>query len=286
MSIEPGKLYVVATPIGNLGDISQRALDTLRSVAVIAAEDTRHSSVLLNHFGIRVPLISLHEHNEESRTDELLAQLAQGRSIALISDAGTPLISDPGFKLVRAARDAGVTVSPIPGACAAITALSAMGLPSDRFNFEGFLPAKSKARQERLAQLKEEPRTLIFYESSHRIVDSLEDAVEVLGSDREAGIAREMTKLHETLKRGSLAELLEWVRGDDQQRRGEFVLIVAAGPPQERPAGETGRILEILRRELPAKQAARIAAELTGERRNLLYRMLLDSGSAADEEEP
>jgi 16S rRNA (cytidine1402-2'-O)-methyltransferase len=274
VSIEPGILYVVATPIGNLADLSRRAIDVLRVATLIAAEDTRHSGVLLAHYGIGTPLISLHDHNEEARCALILERLAAGETIALISDAGTPLISDPGFKLVRAVTQAGMRVSPIPGPCALIAALSAAGMPSDRFVFEGFLPAKSTARREYMKALATESRTLVFYESSHRILESLADAAEVFGPEREAALARELTKMHETLRRQPLGTLLEWARADAQQRRGEFVLLVAGVPEKPRDI-DVDRVLEILRAELPPKQAVRLASAITGERRNALYKKII-----------
>lgn len=274
-----GTLYVVATPIGNLDDISARALRILREVALIAAEDTRHSLRLLQHFGIATPVAACHEHNERDEGGRFIARLQAGDSIALISDAGTPLISDPGFHLVRQAREAGVAVVPVPGACAAIAALSAAGLPSDRFAFEGFLPAKSAARLARLQGLREESRTLVFYEAPHRLLDTLNDLVAVFGDDREALLARELTKTFETLKGLPLAELRSWVEADHNQQRGECVLVVAGWRP---PVGEAAlddqvlRVLDLLLAELPLKKAAALAAEITGVRKNLLYQAALE----------
>ena len=215
-------LHVVATPIGNLADLSPRALDTLRTVAAICAEDTRHTRQLLAHFGIEQSLVALHEHNEDEMAGRLVARLLAGESLALVSDAGTPLVSDPGFRLVRAAREAGVRVSPVPGASALVAALSVAGLPSDRFVFEGFLPAKSGARRARLSALAGEPRTLLFYESSHRIEDTLADCVAAFGAERQAVVARELTKLFETVLDGTLAELHARVVADANQRRGSL----------------------------------------------------------------
>src|SRR5690242_12028000 len=222
-----GKLFVVATPIGNLADLSARAREILSGVDLIAAEDTRHSAALLAQFGIATRTLALHEHNEREKSAELVHRLREGAQIALISDAGTPLVSDPGYRLVRAAREAGIAVSPVPGACAAIAALSVAGLPSDRFVFEGFLPAKAAARRAHLQTLMTEMRTLIFYESSHRIVEALEDLVVVFGGERRAVLARELTKLFETVLDGALAELAARVNTDSNQQRGEFVLLVA-----------------------------------------------------------
>ncbi|TLY53103.1 MAG: 16S rRNA (cytidine(1402)-2'-O)-methyltransferase [Gammaproteobacteria bacterium] len=269
----PGVLYVVATPIGNLADLSARARDTLASVDLIAAEDTRHSAALLRHCGIAKRCVALHEHNEREVSAQLVQQMQAGKNIALISDAGTPLVSDPGFRLVRAAREAGVKVSPVPGACAAIAALSAAGLPSDRFVFEGFLPAKSAARRAHLQALIVETRTLIFYESSHRIVDALEDCVAVFGEARHAVVARELTKLFETVLDGSLAELHARVARDAEQQRGEFVLLIAGADENADSArlAEGRRIFELLRAELPPGRAAKLASEISGAPRNALY---------------
>ncbi|WP_023637564.1 16S rRNA (cytidine(1402)-2'-O)-methyltransferase, partial [Dickeya solani] len=224
--ISASTLYIVPTPIGNLADITQRALAVLQQVDLIAAEDTRHTGLLLQHFAINARLFALHDHNEQQKAEQLLARLQQGMSIALVSDAGTPLINDPGYHLVRRCREAGVRVVPLPGPCAAITALSAAGLPSDRFCYEGFLPAKTKARKDTLRDLLEEPRTLIFYESTHRLLDSLQDMVEVWGPARYVVLARELTKTWESLYGAPVAELLAWVQDDDNRRKGEMVLIV------------------------------------------------------------
>ncbi|MBE9515665.1 MAG: 16S rRNA (cytidine(1402)-2'-O)-methyltransferase [Proteobacteria bacterium] len=271
-----GKLYVVATPIGNLGDLSPRAQQTLDEVDCIAVEDTRHSGQLLTRFGINKPLISMHEHNERARAGGLIERLLAGESIALISDAGTPLISDPGFFLVRAAREAGIVVSPIPGPSAVITALSVAGLPSDRFCFEGFLPHKKGARQKRLHEVAGETATQIFYESPHRIDGTLGDMAAIFGEDRLASLARELTKLHETVLTGTLSELLQKVNEDANQRRGEIVLVVAGHQPDVQGIDpEAERVLNILLRELPLKKAAKIASEITGVSRNSLYDLAL-----------
>jgi 16S rRNA (cytidine1402-2'-O)-methyltransferase len=268
----PGKLFVVATPIGNLGDLSPRALEALKSVAAICAEDTRHTRQLLGHFGLEKPLIALHEHNEGDAAPPLVARLLAGESLALVSDAGTPLVSDPGFRLVRAAREAGIAVSPVPGASALIAALSVAGLPSDRFIFEGFLPAKGNARRERLAALVAEPRTLIFYESAHRIEDALEDAAAAFGGDRRAVLARELTKLFETVLDGTLVELAQRVRADANQRKGEFVLLVqGADEDAEAKVIEGRRLYAKLIEHLPPSTAAKLAAELSGAPRKALY---------------
>ncbi|PZP87865.1 MAG: 16S rRNA (cytidine(1402)-2'-O)-methyltransferase [Ectopseudomonas oleovorans] len=278
-SVQPGSLYVVATPIGNLDDISARALRILREVALIAAEDTRHSARLLQHFGIQTPLAACHEHNERDQGGRFLARLRAGEDVALISDAGTPLISDPGYHLVRQARAAGIAVVPVPGACALIAALSAAGLPSDRFIFEGFLPAKAAGRRARLEQVREEPRTLIFYEAPHRILECLQDMREVFGDDRPALLARELTKTFETLQGLPLAELCEWVAADSNQQRGECVVLVAgwqAPEGEEAVSAEALRVLDLLLSEMPLRRAAALAAEITGVRKNVLYQVALE----------
>lgn len=268
----PGILYVVATPIGNLGDFSARALETLKTVAAICAEDTRHTRQLLSHFGLERPLIALHDHNEGEAAAGLVARLLAGESLALVSDAGTPLVSDPGFRLVRAAREAGIVVSPVPGASALVAALSVAGLPSDRFVFEGFLPAKASARRGRLEQLASETRTLIFYESSHRIEDALADAVAAFGGERHAVIGRELTKLFETVLDGPLSVLQQRVGADPNQRKGEFVLLVqGASEDADAKVTEGKRLYAKLVMHLPPSTAARLAAELSGAPRKTLY---------------
>jgi len=272
-------LYVVATPIGNLDDISARALKILGAVKLIAAEDTRHSVRLLQHFGIQTPLAPCHEHNERDEGSRFIARLLAGDDVALVSDAGTPLISDPGYHLVRQARAAGITVVPVPGACALIAALSAAGLPSDRFMFEGFLPAKAVGRRARLEQVKEEPRTLIFYEAPHRILECLQDMQAVFGDERPAVLARELTKTFETLKGLPLAELRTFVESDSNQQRGECVVLVAGwSAPEGDQAVSTQamRVLDLLLAEMPLKRAAALAAEITGVRKNLLYQAALE----------
>ena len=272
------KLHVVATPIGNLADLSPRAQQILAEVDLIAAEDTRHTGRLLQHFNIKANLISVHDHNERQRAEMIIDRLSQGQQVALVSDAGTPLISDPGFILVRAVREAGFDVSPVPGCCAFVAALSASGMPSDRFSFEGFLPAKTGARQQTLSALSADTQTLIFYESTHRIVDSLKDMALTLGEDRFVLIARELTKTFETIKGAPLAELLEWIEADSNQQRGEFVVIVQGAPAREVTgiSAESERVLALLAAELPPKRAAALAAEITGANKKALYQLLLD----------
>lgn len=272
------ELYVVATPIGNLSDISARAVEILKQVDLIACEDTRHSVRLLNHLGINKPLLSYHDHNESEQTRNLIGKLQEGVRVALISDAGTPLISDPGYQLVHQAHENDIKVIPLPGPCALIAALSASGLPSDRFVFEGFLPAKHQGRIECFEKLKHETRTLIFYESTHRIMASLEDMMAVFGSGRQVVIARELTKAFETLKGAPLSELVEWVNEDANQRKGEVVLLVRGVETQasNEACVETEKVLAVLLEELPVKQAAQLAAKITGGKKNALYQMALE----------
>ena len=269
-----GILYIVATPIGNLQDITHRALDTFAQVDLIAAEDTRHSGLLLSHYGIKKPFFALHDHNEQEKAHILVEKLKQGSHIALISDAGTPLISDPGFHLVRQCREAGIRVVPLPGACAAITALCASGIASDRFCFEGFLPAKSKARKDKLENIAEEDRTLIFYESTHRILDTLEDMQSVLGDDRYIVLAREITKTWETITGNTIKNLREWLLEDPNRTKGEMVLIVEGKPKSDNNdeiSPQAVKALELIAEELPLKKAAAIVAELYGYKKNALY---------------
>ncbi|MGK0673072.1 MAG: 16S rRNA (cytidine(1402)-2'-O)-methyltransferase [Halothiobacillaceae bacterium] len=274
-----GTLYVVATPIGNLADWSPRAREVLASVGLIAAEDTRHSRKLLQHFGITTPLTAMHAHNEQQRVEELLGRLLGGQSVALISDAGTPLLSDPGFPLVRAALRAGVRVSPVPGPSAAMAALSVCGLPSDRFTFEGFLPAKGSARKARLAELADEVRTLIFFEAPHRLLDSLRDMAEVFGGGREATLARELSKTHETVRLDTLAALAEWVAGDENQQRGECVILVRGAAPvaagEMAGLGHQTLLRSLLAHGVPVKAAAAIAADLLGGSKKTYYQACL-----------
>lgn len=270
--VAAGHLYVVATPIGNLGDLSPRAQDVLQGVAAICAEDTRNTANLLTHFGIRNTLIAVHDHNESEICTRLVERLRGGDALALVSDAGTPLVSDPGFTLVRAARAANVPVITIPGPCAAIAALSISGLPSDRFAFEGFLPAKTTARRERLASLAHETRTLIVYESSHRIAECVADVARVLGASRPLCLARELTKLYEDSHSASAGEIVDWLAADDNRRRGEFVLIIGGASAQlDQRQAEGERVLRILLGSLPPSSAAKLAAEISGARKKDLY---------------
>jgi len=272
----PGVLYVVATPIGNLGDMVPRAVETLQLVDCIACEDTRHSRRLLDHFHISKPLLAYHEHNENSALTQMLSRLQQGESIALISDAGTPLISDPGYPLIRAAHEVGIRVVPIPGPSALVAALSASGLPSDRFVFEGFLPAKTGTRKNRLQALARESRTLIFYEAPHRIRDCLVEMVSIFGGEREAAIARELTKTHETIRTLSLSALLNFVDNDLNQQKGEIVILVRghAAEKNQNVDADAEKIVRLLRQHLPPKQAANLAAEITGVDKKRLYELL------------
>ncbi|AOF54116.1 16S rRNA (cytidine(1402)-2'-O)-methyltransferase [Rodentibacter caecimuris] len=275
-----GILYIVATPIGNLQDITQRALDIFSQVDLIAAEDTRHSGLLLSHYGIKKPFFALHDHNEQEKAVVLVEKLKQGSHIALISDAGTPLISDPGFHLVRQCREAGIKVVPVPGACAAITALCASGIASDRFCFEGFLPAKTKARKDKLENLSEEDRTLIFYESTHRILDTLADMQDVLGKDRYVVLAREITKTWETIMGDKVGNLRKWLAESPNRTKGEMVLIVEGKPKQENKgefSPQAIKALSLITQELPLKKAASIVAELYGYKKNALYQFGLNN---------
>jgi 16S rRNA (cytidine1402-2'-O)-methyltransferase len=276
-------LFIVATPIGNLGDISQRALEILRNVDLIAAEDTRHSSRLTQHFGISTRLVSYHDYSSSAREDTILAELAAGRSVALISDAGTPLISDPGYSLVARARQMQIRVIPIPGACALTTALCAAGLPTDRFVFEGFPPHKQGARRQLFESLADEQRTLIFYESPHRIADSIIDMKDLFGEQRQAVICRELTKTWETIHGDSLGALSQWIMADDNNRRGEFVVLIhgAAAADQDALLSDADRQLRILLEELPVKQAATLVAKLTGLKKNGVYKRALELAAAS-----
>lgn len=279
VSAEGATLYIVPTPIGNLGDITQRALDVLAQVDIIAAEDTRHTGKLLAHFNIQTKTFALHDHNEQHKAQALVDKLLSGQSIALVSDAGTPLISDPGYHLVNQCRQAGVKVVPLPGACAVITALSASGLPSDRFSFEGFLPAKSKGRKDKFLEIAKVERTCIFYESPHRINESLQDMLEILGPDRQVVLARELTKTFETIQGLPLGELIEWINQDENRKRGEMVLLIHGSREESNQAlpEEALRSLSILSKELSLKKAAALAAEIYNVKKNALYKWGLEN---------
>jgi 16S rRNA (cytidine1402-2'-O)-methyltransferase len=270
-----GILYVVATPIGNLSDITLRALEILKQVDCIAAEDTRHSKKLLEHFDIKKPMISLHNYNEGERSKVLLKRLQKGENLALISDAGTPLISDPGYQLIKFVREAKINVVPVPGPCAAITALCVSGLPTDKFIFEGFLPAKAAARRKRLEELITEPRTIIFYEAPHRIKFLINDLLNVFGKNRHAVLARELTKKFETIYGANLSELKSWLEVNKVQQKGEFVILLHGAEPKKTTEinEETLRILKILLSELSVKQAIVLATKITGESKNKLYKV-------------
>lgn len=270
-------LHIVATPIGNLSDISERAIQILKEVDLVAVEDTRHSGKLLQHLGISTPMLALHEHNETKKVHDIIEKLLAGTNIALISDAGTPLISDPGYHLVKTALEAGITVSPVPGPSALVAALSVSGLPSDSFIFEGFLPNKSSGRLKKLQTLVNENRTLIFYEAPHRIVACLQDMLEVFGAQRIAVIARELTKTFETIKNDSLENLLAWVKADTNQQRGEFVVLIQGIEKNKTVVDSEGEfILNTLMQELPLKQASQLAAKITGIKKNTLYQIGLN----------
>jgi 16S rRNA (cytidine1402-2'-O)-methyltransferase len=269
-------LYIVATPIGNLQDMVPRALEILQQATVIAAEDTRHSAKLMAHFGITTPMLSYHDHSNNADEARLLAVLRDGGNVALISDAGTPLISDPGYRLVKAALAAGFKVVPIPGPSAVIAALSVAGLPTDRFSFEGFLPAKSSARCTALEALVSEARTMVFFEAPHRIVETLQDMKAIFSPQRPATLVREITKTFETVRQDCLGELLDWVVADDNQQRGEIVLVVQGAPQRAvEISAEHERILKLLAAELPPKKAAALTAEITGADKKQLYQLLI-----------
>ncbi|TEA27495.1 16S rRNA (cytidine(1402)-2'-O)-methyltransferase [Candidatus Schmidhempelia bombi] len=276
--IIPSTLYIVATPIGNLADISQRAIDVLKQVDLIAAEDTRHTGLLLQQLLINGKLFSLHDHNEQQKAHQLIAKLKAGLSIALVSDAGTPLINDPGYHLVRQCHQQGIKVVPIPGACAAITALCAAGIASDRFIYEGFLPAKTKARQDKLTSLAQEPRTLIFYESTHRLIDTLQDIAHCFGADRYIVLAKELTKTWETIIGLPVKALLAWLADDEYRHKGEFVLIIEGYQKQEHEQLDPKVLstLTLLMQELPIKKAAALTAEIYNLKKNQLYKLALE----------
>ena len=275
-SVIEDALYLVATPIGNLGDITQRAVEILSQVDLIAVEDTRHSQRLLSHLGIKTKLLAYHEHNEEKITPKLLDDLTAGKSIALISDAGTPLISDPGYRLVSQAQEQDVKVIPIPGVCAAIAALSAVGLATDSFSFEGFPPAKSSARQHFFEQFSAQKSTIIFYVSCHKIIETLKDMQLVFGKYRRVGFAREITKTFETIKRMPLSALIDWVESDSNQRKGEIVLVVEGNMESHSDAGQVDQYLSILLEELPVKQSVSLVVKMTGENKNDVYKRALE----------
>ena len=277
------QLFVVATPIGHLDDMSYRAIDVLKSVSLIAAEDTRTSAQLMKHFNISTPLTACHEHNESNKIDILVQKLLNGEDIALISDAGTPLISDPGFKLVRAAQANGIRVIPVPGACAAIAALSAVGLPSDRFSFQGFLASKQSQRLQQLEKLKDETQTLIFYEAPHRILDSVKDMAAVFGAERPVGFAREITKTFETIKKMTLGELAEFIAADHHQQKGEIVLVVGgASEEKDMEQEKLDQLLQRLLQDLSVKAASQLAADLTGIKKKIAYQRALELSQAAE----
>lgn len=271
------QLFVVATPIGHLDDMTFRAIEVLKSVSVVAAEDTRQSAQLLKHYNISTPLTACHDHNESNKINILIERLKNGEDIALVSDAGTPLISDPGFKLVRAAQENHIRVIPVPGACAAIAALSAVGLPSDRFSFEGFLPSKQSQRMLQLEKLKHETQTLIIYEAPHRILDCVKDMVEVFGAERPVGFAREITKTFETIKKMTLAELLTFIENDHHQQKGEIVLVIG-GATQEHDLNQEklDKLLLRLLEDLSVKAASQLAADLTGIKKKVAYQRALE----------
>ncbi|WKE66075.1 16S rRNA (cytidine(1402)-2'-O)-methyltransferase [Gallaecimonas kandeliae] len=276
MNDTKGTLYIVPTPLGNLGDISQRALNVLGEVALICAEDTRHTGQLLHHFAIRTPTQSLHDHNEKQKAGFIIGKLEGGMDVALVSDAGTPLISDPGYTLVSQCREAGIKVVPLPGPCAAITALSASGLPTDRFAFEGFLPAKQSARLAQLEALAEEPRTLVFYESPRRALDCLKDMAQVFGPERQVVLAKELTKTFETLHGAPAAELITWLQEDEDRQKGEMVLMVAPAPKAAELPKAAVKLFLALAEELPRKKAATLVADAFDLKKNALYNLGLE----------
>lgn len=270
-----GTLYVVATPIGNLEDLTPRARRTLAGVDLVAAEDTRHTRGLLTHIGARPALMALHDHNEQQVLHRVLAALENGQDVALVSDAGTPLVSDPGYRLVLAAHEQAIPVVPVPGVSALTTALSVAGLATDRFSFEGFAPPRRAARRSWLGALANEPRTLVLFESVHRIAECLADLAEVFGADRPAFLGRELTKIHEQCVRATLGALRDAVVAGDIAEKGEFVIVVAGAVADKGPGIDADRLLELLAEHLGARDVARIVAELTGARKNALYERVL-----------
>ncbi len=282
MAATPGRLAVISTPIGNLGDLSPRAREELAAAELVAAEDTRRTGLLLTTLGLSRPLVSLHEHNERERIEELLARLRSGSRIALVSDAGTPLLSDPGFELVRRVSGEGIAVVAVPGPSAITAALSIAGLPTERFSFEGFLPARLAERRARLAELAPETRTLVFFEAPHRIAESLEDLVSAFGAARRAAVARELTKVFETVYRGTLAELAALARSDTNFTRGEITVVIeGAERKAASPTAALDAALEVLLAELSPSKAAALAARLTGAKRNEAYARALELAPAA-----
>lgn len=271
------QLFVVATPIGHLDDMTFRAIEVLKSVSVVAAEDTRQSAQLLKHYNIATPLTACHDHNESNKINILIERLKNGEDIALVSDAGTPLISDPGFKLVRAAQEHNIRVIPVPGACAAIAALSAVGLPSDRFSFEGFLASKQSQRLLQLEKLKHETQTMIIYEAPHRILECVKDMVEVFGAERPVGFAREITKTFETIKKMTLAELRTFIENDHHQQKGEIVLVIG-GATEEHDVNQEklDKLLLRLLEDLSVKAASQLVADLTGTKKKIAYQRALE----------
>jgi 16S rRNA (cytidine1402-2'-O)-methyltransferase len=276
---KPGTLYIVSTPIGNLDDITYRAVKILQQVDLIAAEDTRHSKTLLQHYGITTQLISLHEFNEVKQTFSLLQRLQKGEDLALISDAGTPLISDPGAILVAQLRDVGVNVVPIPGPCALVAALSAAGLPTEHFIFEGFLSAKSTKRLAQLKELLSEQRTMVFYEAPHRIMDFIKDIEVVFGKERKVVLAKELTKSYEAFVSGASPEIISWLQQDERRQKGEFVVLLKGAEndkQQQEISQKTSDILDLLLPELSVKKASELTAKITGEKKNIIYKAALE----------
>ena len=273
-----GELYLVATPIGDMTDIAPRALDILNIVDIVAVEDKRRSSRLFSHFGIKTPMISYHDHSEEKQVKKIIDELLCGKSVALISDAGTPLISDPGYKLVNAAKDKSIKVSPVPGPCALIAAISASGLPSDRFIFEGFLPSKSIPRITKIQNISADSRTIIFYEAPHRILETLIDMIKVIGPSRKIVLARELTKTYETFISGTLESVLQIIEKDLNQQKGEIVIVLAGADSSEKKieTQDSKRILSVLLEELPLKQAVSLGSKITGIQKNIFYKLALD----------
>lgn len=281
----PGRIELVATPIGNLADLSDRAREVLANADVIAAEDTRHTGGLLRQLGIQRPMVSLHEHNEAARREELVQRARAGAVIAVVSDAGTPLVSDPGFLLTQAALAAGVQVGAVPGPSAVLVALALSGLPVDRFCFEGFLPSRGGARRERLRELAGETRTMVFFEAPHRIVETLTDMGEAFGAERAAAVARELTKAHESVYRGAISELLRIGAEEPNFARGEITVVVAGSPAAAPDEAFVRHALDLLAAELPPSRAAAVVAQLTGRRRSDLYALLQDGGASLSADE-